>query len=70
VTSSRWRREVLALAAAYGATVSKVGSGHLVIRHPSGWFCYAPATPSEEKRSLHNTRRDVRRAARGLPHHR
>lgn len=62
--SRNWRREIVKLAAEFGAAVED-SSNHLRIWHPSGWFLYVSKSPSDH-RALSNVRGDLRRKAAGI----
>ncbi|HZJ67700.1 MAG TPA: hypothetical protein VFD36_29555 [Kofleriaceae bacterium] len=63
--TSTWRRQVAELVHEFGATF-EVTTGHIKIRHPSGWSLTASSSPSDCSRAIKNLRADLRRKAAGV----
>lgn len=64
--TTRWAKQMTAMAAEHGFTLHRDGK-HLIFRNDRGVQIVVPKTPSDGARTLLNTRADFRRGQRCVP---
>lgn len=65
MSRSAWMRDVAKLADEFGCSTQVTPGGHIKLKHPTGWFAFAPSTPGDH-RSLANLKSDLRRKRAGV----